>query len=140
MFSRYVRLQRLRSSRFLGAGLMASGLPDASSSFSRFCRHWCNSSHRIFHRDRQKKAGMLLARARTAALRPGALRGLSQQGQSGRVFAARIAGAHRPQQALLRHRSIGSGTMMRHLSTMTDDGQGTHPRDGRPSLLSLIHI
>ena len=35
MFSRYVRLQRLRSSRFLGACLMASGLPDASSSFSR---------------------------------------------------------------------------------------------------------
>ena len=78
---------------------------------------------------------MLLARARTAALRPGALRGLSQQGQSGRIFAARVAGAHRPQ-ALVRHRSSGSGTIMRHLSTMTDEGQGTHPRDGRPSLFS----
>ena len=79
---------------------------------------------------------MLLARATDAALRPGALRSLSQQGQSGRLFAARVAGAQRPQHALVRHRSSGSGTIMRHLSTTTDEGQGTHPRDGRPSLFS----
>ena len=80
---------------------------------------------------------MLLARRTAAALRPASLRTLSQQGQSGRLFAARVAGAHR-QQALVRHRTSGSGTMMRHLSTATtDDGQGTqHPRDGRPSLFS----
>ena len=83
---------------------------------------------------------MLLARARAAALRPGALRSLSQQGQSGRIFsAARVAGAHRPH-ALVRHRSSDSGivqSVLRHLSTATtDDGQGTHPRDGRPSLFS----
>ena len=82
---------------------------------------------------------MLLARARAAALRPGALRSLSQQGQSGRIFAARVAGAHRPQ-SLVRHRSSGIDTIqsvLRHLSTATtDDGQGTHPRDGRPSLFS----
>ena len=74
---------------------------------------------------------MLLARRTAAALRPASLRTLSQQGQSGRLFAARVAGAHRPQ-TLLRHRS----SALRHLSTMTDDGQGTHPRDGRPSLFS----
>ena len=80
---------------------------------------------------------MLLARARVAALRPVALRSLSQQGQSGRLFAARVAGAHRPQQTLLRHRSSDRGTLLRHLSTTTDDeSQGTHPRDGRPSLFS----
>ena len=79
---------------------------------------------------------MLLARARTAALRPGALRGLSQQGQSGRIFAARVAGAHRPQ-ALVRHRSSDSGivqSVLRHLSTATTDDGGQaqgHPRDGR---------
>ena len=80
---------------------------------------------------------MLLARHAAAALRPASLRTLSQQGQSGRLFAARVAGAHRPQQVLLRHRSSGSGTLLRHLSTTTDDeSQGTHPRDGRPSLFS----
>ena len=84
---------------------------------------------------------MLLARHAAAALRPGALRGLSQQGQSGRIFAARVAGAHRPpQHALVRHRTSGSDTVasvLRHLSTATtDDGPGTHPRDGRPSLFS----
>ena len=81
---------------------------------------------------------MLLARARAAALRPGALRSLSQQGQSGRIFAARVAGAHRPQQALVRHRSSDGGivqSVLRHLSTATTD-DGTHPRDGRPSLFS----
>ncbi len=80
---------------------------------------------------------MLLARARAAALRPGALRGLSQQGQSGRIFAARVAGAHRPH-APVRHRSSDSGivqSVLRHLSTATTD-DGTHPRDGRPSLFS----
>ena len=81
---------------------------------------------------------MLLARATAAALRPGALSGLSQQGQSGRIFAARVAGAHRPKQALVRHRSSGTiQTKTRHLSTATtDESQGTHPRDGRPSLFS----
>ena len=82
---------------------------------------------------------MLLARHAAAALRPGALRRLSQQGQSGRLFAARVAGAQRPQQALVRHRSSGTiQNISRHLSTIpTDDGQGTqHPRDGRPSLFS----
>ena len=73
---------------------------------------------------------MLLARHAAAALRPGALRGLSQQGQSGRIFAARVAGAHRPH-ALVRHRSSGSDTVasvLRHLSTATtDDGQGHAP-------------
>ena len=82
---------------------------------------------------------MLLARHAAAALRPAALRTLSQQGQSGRIFAARVAGAHRPH-ALVRHRSSDTGTIqsiLRHLSTATtDDGQGTHPRDGRPSLFS----
>ena len=82
---------------------------------------------------------MLLARRTAAALRPGALRTVSQQGQSGRIFAARVAGAHRPH-ALVRHRSSDSGivqSVLRHLSTATtDDGQGTHPRDGRPSLFS----
>ena len=82
---------------------------------------------------------MLLSRATAAALRPIALRSLSQQGQTGRLFAARVAGAHRPQ-ALVRHRSSDSGivqSVLRHLSTATtDDGQGTHPRDGRPSLFS----
>jgi len=86
---------------------------------------------------------MLLARARAAALRPGALRGLSQQGQSGRIFAARVAGAHRPQHGLVRHRSSDSGivqSVLRHLSTATPDDDGGqaqgHPRDGRPSLFS----
>ena len=81
---------------------------------------------------------MLLARRTAAALRPGALSGLSQQGQSGRIFAARVAGAHRPKQALVRHRSSGTiQTKTRHLSTATtDESQGTHPRDGRPSLFS----
>ena len=82
---------------------------------------------------------MLLARRTAAALRPGALRSLSQQGQSGRIFAARVAGAHRPH-ALVRHRSSDSGivqSVLRHLSTATtDESQGTHPRDGRPSLFS----
>ncbi len=81
---------------------------------------------------------MLLSRATAAALRPGALRSLSQQGQSGRIFfAARVAGAHRPH-ALVRHRSSDSGivqSVLRHLSTATTD-DGTHPRDGRPSLFS----
>ena len=81
---------------------------------------------------------MLLARHAAAALRPGALRSLSQQGQSGRIFfAARVAGAHRPH-ALVRHRSSDSGivqSVLRHLSTATTD-DGTHPRDGRPSLFS----
>ena len=79
---------------------------------------------------------MLLSRATAAALRPGALRSLSQQGQSGRIFfAARVAGAHRPH-ALVRHRSSDSGivqSVLRHLSTATPEG---HPRDGRPSLFS----
>ena len=79
---------------------------------------------------------MLLARHAAAALRPGALRSLSQQGQSGRLFAARVAGAHRPQQTLLRHRSSDRGTLLRHLSTTTNTDDGTHPRDGRPSLFS----
>ena len=85
---------------------------------------------------------MLLARRTAAALRPGALRSLSQQGQSGRIFAARVAGAHRPQ-ALVRHRSSDSGivqSVLRHLSTATPDDDGGqaqgHPRDGRPSLFS----
>ena len=85
---------------------------------------------------------MLLSRATAAALRPGALRSLSQQGQSGRIFAARVAGAHRPQ-ALVRHRSSDSGivqSVLRHLSTATPDDDGGqaqgHPRDGRPSLFS----
>ena len=84
---------------------------------------------------------MLLARHAAAALRPGALRGLSQQGQSGRIFAARVAGAHRPQ-ALVRHRSSDSGivqSVLRHLSTAAPDDGGQaqgHPRDGRPSLFS----
>ena len=80
---------------------------------------------------------MLLARHAAAALRPGALRSRSQQGQSGRLFAARVAGAHRPQ-ALVRHRSSGTiQNIARHLSTATtDESQGTHPRDGRPSLFS----
>ena len=81
---------------------------------------------------------MLLARRTAAALRPGALRSLSQQGQSGRIFAARVAGAHRPQHGLVRHRSSDSGivqSVLRHLSTATTD-DGTHPRDGRPSLFS----
>ena len=80
---------------------------------------------------------MLLARHAAAALRPGALRSLSQQGQSGRIFAARVAGAHRPQ-SLVRHRSSDTGivqSVLRHLSTATTD-DGTHPRDGRPSLFS----
>ena len=85
---------------------------------------------------------MLLARHAAAALRPGALRCLSQQGQSGRIFAARVAGAHRPKQALVRHRSSDSGTIqsiLRHLSTAAPDDGGQaqgHPRDGRPSLFS----
>ena len=83
---------------------------------------------------------MLLARRTAAALRPGALRTLSQQGQSGRIFAARVAGAHRPKQALVRHRSSDSGTLLRHLSTAAPDDDGGqaqgHPRDGRPSLFS----
>ena len=88
---------------------------------------------------------MLLSRATAAALRPGALRSLSQQGQSGRIFAARVAGAHRPpQHALVRHRSSDSGivqSVLRHLSsTVTPDDDGGqaqgHPRDGRPSLFS----
>ena len=84
---------------------------------------------------------MLLARRTAAALRPGALRTLSQQGQSGRIFAARVAGAHRPH-ALVRHRSSDSGivqSVLRHLSTATTDDGGQaqgHPRDGRPSLFS----
>ena len=85
---------------------------------------------------------MLLARHAAAALRPGALRSLSQQGQSGRLFAARVAGAHRPH-ALVRHRSSDTGivqSVLRHLSTATPDDDGGqaqgHPRDGRPSLFS----
>ena len=86
---------------------------------------------------------MLLSRSIAAALRPGALRSLSQQGQSGRIFsAARVAGAHRPH-ALVRHRTSGSDTVasiLRHLSTATPDDDGGqaqgHPRDGRPSLFS----
>ena len=86
---------------------------------------------------------MLLARHAAAALRPGALRSLSQQGQSGRIFfAARVAGAHRPH-ALVRHRSTDSGivqSILRHLSTAAPDADGGqaqgHPRDGRPSLFS----
>ena len=86
---------------------------------------------------------MLLARRTAAALRPGALRSLSQQGQSGRIFAARVAGAHRPQHGLVRHRSSDSGivqSVLRHLSTAAPDDDGGqaqgHPRDGRPSLFS----
>ena len=85
---------------------------------------------------------MLLARHAAAALRPAALRTLSQQGQSGRIFAARVAGAHRPH-ALVRHRSSDTGTIqsiLRHLSTAAPDADGGqaqgHPRDGRPSLFS----
>ena len=84
---------------------------------------------------------MLLARHAAAALRPGALRSVSQQGQSGRLFAARVAGAHR-QQALVRHRSNDRGivqSVLRHLSTAAPDDGGQaqgHPRDGRPSLFS----
>ena len=86
---------------------------------------------------------MLLARRTAAVLRPGALRSVSQQGQSGRIFAARVAGAHQPQHALVRHRSSDSGivqSVLRHLSTAAPDDDGGqaqgHPRDGRPSLFS----